>query len=258
MKLLFICLISVICSAKVYAQDHQLATELTIVTEHLPPFQIEHEDKVLGFATKIIETALANTPYQYSIRVYPWTRAMRMVEAKENVCIYSIARTPERENKFIWVNTIAKREASFVGLKAQNLKVESFQDAKQFKTAVIRDDVTHQYLLNEGFEEGKNLYVLDNTHSLLKLLTKRNGIDLILVDANTIKYRAQFNDLDPDIFQKVFQINEKPMDYYLACNINTSNEVIERLKASIDSMKQSGKLQLIITQWQYPAIKVEN
>jgi polar amino acid transport system substrate-binding protein len=229
---------------------------IEVVTEHLPPFQIDTHTKVLGFVTEIVSTALSSTPYTFNISIYPWARSYHMALNKKNTCIYSMARTAERENKFIWVNTIAERNVSLIGLSERNLHINSFEDAKKYMIAVIRDDVTHQLLVNKGFKEGINLFVVNNTHSLLMLLSKRKSIDLILADGYTIKYRAQFNKLDPAIFENVYQLNKKPLDYYFACNINTPPAIIKQLRHSINQMKVNGQIDKIISEWQYPVIRV--
>lgn len=239
-----------------YAVQESKPVHINIVTEHLPPFQISSPDAVLGFATEVVVAALAKTPYTFDINIYPWSRSYNMTLKKPNTCIYSIARTLEREDKFTWVNTIAKRNASFIGLASNNITINSIEEAKQYTTAVIQDDVTHQYLLNKGFVEGKNLYVLNDTLSLLKLLSQRQGIDFILVDAYTIKYRAQFNQLDASMFKNFYQINKTPLDYYFACNIQTSSVIIDEIRAAIANMKTTGEINKIIDEWQYPNINV--
>jgi polar amino acid transport system substrate-binding protein len=238
------------------SQEITTPPHIEVVTEHLPPFQIDTPTEILGFATEIVSTALSSSPYTFNISIYPWAQSYNMALNKKNTCIYSIARTPERENKFLWVNTIAERNVSLIGLTERNLNITSFEDAKKFMTAVIRDDVTHQLLVSKGFKEGINLFVVNNTHSLLTLLAKRESIDLILADGFTINYRAQFNNLDPKIFEKVYQLNAKPLEYYFACNIKTQPEVIKQLRHSINQMKVSGQIDKIIDEWQYPVIKV--
>lgn len=242
-------------SCHLFAQHNQ-PPHINVVTEHLPPFQIASNDQVLGFATDVVTTALSKTPYSFDIKIYPWSRAYNMTLKKQNTCIYSIARTADRENLFTWVNTIAKRNASFIGLASENIKINTFEDTRQYITAVIKDDVTHQYLLKRGFKEGKNLYVLNDTMSLLKLLSQRKGVDFILVDAYTIKYRARFNNLDANLFKNVYQINKTPLDYYLACNKDTAPSIINNIRKSIATMKASGQVSKIIDEWQYPNIKV--
>jgi polar amino acid transport system substrate-binding protein len=250
-----IVLLIFVCSSS-EAQQNDKLPHIYIVTEHLPPFQISTKTEVQGFATEIIETAFSKTPYSYDIKIFPWSRSYHMALNKENTCIYSIARTPEREDKLIWVNTIAERNTSFVSLVSQNLTLTSLEDAKRYNTAVIRDDVTHQFLLENGFKEGLNLYVINNTHSLLKLLTQRKNINFILVDPNTIKYRAEYNNLAPNLFKNGYQINEHPLTYYLACNKKTSPEVIEKIRQSITDMKVNGQIDKIINEWGYNAITV--
>ncbi|WP_448212647.1 substrate-binding periplasmic protein [Colwellia sp. MEBiC06753] len=237
---------------------NQTPTHIRIVTEHLPPFQIEMPNGVEGFATEIVSTAISNTPYSFDIKLYPWTRSYNMALKKPNTCIYSIAKTTEREQLFTWVNTIAERNASFIGLAENNYQINSIEDAKKYNVAVIRDDVTHQYLIEQGFVEGINLYVVNNTHSLLKLIAQRKGVDLILIDAFTVKYRARFNQLDPAMFKNFYQINKQPLDYYLACNKATSPTIINDLRRAIDEMKANGQLSKIIDEWQYPKIKVNH
>jgi polar amino acid transport system substrate-binding protein len=249
---LFFCFFTLSTSS----QEITFQPHIEIVTEHLPPFQIDTPNKVIGFATEIVSSALSSTPYTFNINVYPWARSLNMALNKENTCIYSIARTPAREKQFIWVNTIAKRNISFIGLTARKLSITSLEDAKKHMIAVIRDDVTHQLLIKEGFTEGLNLTVVNNTHSLLMLLVKRKSIDLILADGYTIRYRAQFNNLNPNLFENVYQLNTKPLDYYFACNIKTSPYIIEQLRYAINQLKITGKIDKIISEWQYPVIRV--
>jgi polar amino acid transport system substrate-binding protein len=256
MKVIYILKVVTVIFGIVTLPSVSQEAHIQVVTEHLPPFQIGTPTKILGFATEIVTTAISSTPYTFKISIHPWARSYNMALNKKNTCIYSMARTPERENKFIWVNTIAERNVSLIGLTERNLNINSFEDAKKYMTAVIRDDVTHQLLVKKGFKEGINLFVVNNTHSLLMLLSKRKSIDLILADGYTIKYRAQFNKLDPNIFENVYQLNKKPLDYYFACNLNTPLAIIKQLRQSINKMKVNGQIDKIISEWQYPVIRV--
>jgi len=229
------------------------AIELNIVTENIPPFQqLDQNNQVTGFATEIIRAALDKTPYHYSITIYPWSRSYNMAQKKENTCIYSIARTKEREHLFQWVGEIAQRNMFFVGLKS-NLKIQinSLADAKNYITAVVRDDVAHQLLIKNEFIEFKNYYVVDNPNSLFKLLNSRKSINLILTDDLSIDYRTKLNGLDPNLFKILFQLNKKPLSYYLACSNNTAPEIIATITKSIALLKQTGEAQNIINKWRY-------
>lgn len=224
--------------------------QLLFVTENLPPFQVKQENKITGLATEILKAALNYTPYQVQFELYPWSRSYNLAQKKENTCIYSISRTAEREDKFQWTKVIAETDAHFIGLKSnENIKINKIEDAKSYITAVIKDDYTHQLLLNNGFEEFKHFYVVNNPDSQLKLLIERKNIDLILVDFSTIPYRSKSNDINPALFTSFIQLNIKPLNFYLACSNDTSVAIIDSLSYAIDKIKATGQYQQINDKW---------
>jgi len=224
--------------------------QLTIVTEHLPPLQIAGEEKVTGFTTEVIEQALSHTKINSSIVVYPWTRALNTAKNKKNTCIYSMARLSERESRFHWIDTLATTDNYFIGLKKSSyIKINSIEEAKQYRVAVLRDDLTHKLLVKHGFTQNKNLYIVNNTHSLLKLLVARTNIDLVLADKQTIKYRAEFSHLDPAIFKVFLSLNESPLPLYLACNLHTDKKIIQQLTSAMRTIKANGQYQAIKNKW---------
>ena len=224
---------------------------LQILTEHLPPYQMTVDGKVKGFATEVIRNAMSHTNIDYSIKIFPWTRAYHMAINNKNSCIYSIARTPARENLFQWTQAIATTDSTLIGLRDnKTIAITSLEQAKQYKIAVIRDDVTHQLLLEKGFVEAENLYVVNNSSSLLKLLVQRTSIDLIFADFMTVKYRALHDDIDPSIFIPYLNLNDKPLDFYLACSLSTPKAIVNQLSRAITTIKASGQHQAIVEQWQ--------
>ncbi len=161
-----------------------------------------------------------------------------------------MARTVSREKVFQWIDIVASTDSHLIGLKSnKDINIESIEDAKKYQVAVLRDDVTHELLLSHGFIENKNLYIVNNTHSLLKLLSTRNSIDLILADSLTVKYRAIYNDIEPSLFKTFFQINKSPLDFYFACNLNTDREIIDFLRQAMTKIKQNGEHQAIENSW---------
>jgi len=225
--------------------------ELTLVTENLPPFQIRNnENEISGFSTEIIKAALNKTPYSYHIEMHPWTRAYHIAQKKQNTCIFSIAYTPERERLFQWVAPIATTNTYFIGLKSnKKIHLTSLEDAKNYITAVIKDDMSHQRLIKQGFIEFKNYYVINDSDSILKLLYTRKNIDLILIDDLTIADRAKRYHLDPNLFKPYLKLNDKPSNFYLACSNPTSTDVINTLKAAIEKLKKSSEYKNIMTKW---------
>jgi len=225
--------------------------ELTLVTESLPPFQmLDEQNKITGFATEIVQAALNKTPYSYHTEMYSWAHAYNIAQKKKNTCIFSIVRTKEREHLFQWISPIVSTNSYFVGLKANTkIKLSSMEEAKNYITAVIKDDVNYQLLIKNGFIEFKNYDVINNSDSLLKLLNTRKHIDLILIDDLTIAYRAKLAHLDPNIFKFYLKLNTKPLNFYLACSNTTPIDVINAISKAIMQLKTSGEDKKIIAKW---------
>lgn len=227
-------------------------TTITFVTENLPPYQMLIQGEISGFATEIITEALKQTDFDYQIKLYPWSRSYNYAQKKSNTCIYSIARTPNREPLFQWIQPIATSYPAFIGLKyGKDIQINSLDEAKKYITAVIRDDVAHQILVKNGFKEFKHFYVVNNSDSLLKLLITRKNIDLIMTDPLTIPYRALYKKIDGTLFASFYQITEEKQSFYLACSKSTSADIITALNKAMIAIKNNGVYQKIIDKWSF-------
>lgn len=247
-KLLSITLVLLCFATSANANNNPV---IHIVTEHLPPYQIEAKNKKLtGFAVDIINKTMARSHFAYSLKSYPWVRSYRLAQVKANHCIFSIARLKSREQLFKWVGPISKiSNTTMWALKGRKIKVNNLDDAKQYTIAVNRDDIAHTGLLERGFEEGKHLYVLDDAKSLVNLLITRPEIDLIVADNTTIKFRTEYAGATIDQLEPVYEIKDLPLNFYFACSKETDDETIRHLSEKLQSLYQDGSYDAIWEKW---------
>jgi len=235
-------------SSNICLASEPSTTFLHLVTEHSPPYQeLNAAGKVNGFTSEIIKAALKQTPYEYDLKIYPWSRSFEMTKRRANTCIFLMSRNEAREKLFQWVAPIIDTNDYFVGLSNRtDVNVATIEDIKKYKVAVLKDDRTYHKLLKLGFIENKNLYVINNTYSMLQLLLTRKEIDFILADTINVEYRAKFNKIDPNLFQTYLKLNKEPIQLFLACSLTTPKAVVNALKASIKKIKQDGTYDAII------------
>jgi polar amino acid transport system substrate-binding protein len=226
------------------------APQLKIVTEHLPPFQMDTPQGITGYASEIVQATLAQAKIDYSIEVMSWSRAYNLALRDANTCIYSISKGAERESHFQWIGAISYSLTSIYSLKKrQDIQIKTLEDAKKYTIAVTKDDITHHFLLKAGFKEGEQLYVIENVYSMLNILKGRKNIDLIIVNETILKYRAEESGVPFAELKKQLDLPELPLDFYLACSKKTDKTLIEQLTTSLQTLKDNGKFQQIRDQW---------
>lgn len=233
------------------AEVSDISRPIHIVTESLPPYQVLNQGKIEGFSTEIVKEVFKRAELPYIMSINSWTRSYNLALQRKGVCIYSIARLPFRESLFRWIGNITKTNMVIFGAKGKApFEIQSLKQALNHTVAVIKDDITHQALLKHGFKDGENLYVVENTSSLLKLLISREDIDLIVADDITIHYRALLANIDMSQISRLFEMPDLPLNFYLACNKDTDAASILRLEQALIEIKQDGSYQKIFEKWQ--------
>jgi len=226
---------------------------VTLVTEDLPPYQIINADNTIsGFATEVVLETLKRSHYNYNLTLYPWVRSYNLALNKSNTCIFSIARLPIRKKMFKWIGPITEKNNAVVwGLKSNDHSqhIKTLNDLKKYIIAVNKNDATHLGMLKNGFIEGKHLYILEHTQSLLKLLLQRPEIDFIIADDITITHRAKLADIDTNLIQRVIEIKNLPLDFHLACSLTTDKKVLKSLTEQLDGIHKDGTYEKILSKW---------
>lgn len=234
------------------------ANRITVVTEHLAPFQIVESNSITGLSTEIVKATLDKAGYKYSIEAYPWSMSYTRATKEENVCIYSLARLPERSSLFQWVGHITTSSISLYALSNNPISISRLDDAKKYKVAVMKDDVTHQFLLSKGFEENKNLYVMTNYDALLKLLeTPSRQIDLVVLNDDLINSRIKSKD-EANKYINVYKLKDLDLDFYFACSSDTEVSIVNHLVNTMKQLEQSGVNSKIRDKWHKTMVNIIN
>ena len=226
------------------------AEPVRVLTEHLPPYQIDQRSGVSGFATEVVRRTFDQAGIGYQIELLDWSRAYQLSLRHPDTCIYSISKSPERTPLFQWIGAISYNVTAMYSLSNRtDIHLTSIDDARKLVTAVTRDDITHHYLLKHGFVEGKQLYVLENVASMLNVLAGRNKIDLVIINDTILKYRAEESKVPLTSLKKQLVLPDLPLDFHLACSLKTPKETVQRLTHSLMQLKKNGEFNRIVAGW---------
>ena len=137
----------------------EAATPVTCVTEENRPVNFIQDGQVTGFSTEVVKAVLKEIDVECDFHVMPWARAYSTALHSENVLIFSILRTPEREQLFKWVGVVSPPDNSYLfALRDRKLKIHSLSDALNYKIGTINGDAREQYLESKGFVKGLQLH----------------------------------------------------------------------------------------------------
>lgn len=224
---------------------------VTVVTEELPPYNMTVDGKLTGMATEVVRAVLEEAGEQAQIQSMPWARAYDIALNTENVLIYSIARTPQREAMFKWVGIIAPTRWYLFSLPGMKFDLQSLEDARRYQIATVKEDVGEQYLIEQGFAIGRNLQSSNRyEHNYEKL--KAGRVDLWISNELNAHYLVRMASGNPDE-TAVPQLSLDDLGgangLCMAFSLNTPDELVDRFKQALQRIREDGRYAAIAARW---------
>ena len=235
MKRLWFGLLLVLC------QSVWAGPRLQVITENWRPYNYEQNGEVKGSATEIVRQVLDLAGVEYDIAVYPWTRAYHMAQHRDNVLIYSMMRTPQREALFNWIRPLAVgRTTALYRLKHSPLALpKTLDEIKQMEIVTNKDSMDHLWLTANGF--GRLHTPITLTQSVR--LFYRGRVGLIAIDNASIA--SEFNNQGLPL-ERVEMVRELfTAEPYMALSLGSDPDLAAKLKHAYDLLLEKGKIALI-------------
>ena len=227
------------------------AAALTCVTEENRPVNFLENGKVTGFSTEVIEAVLREIHLQCEFQLMPWARAYTTALHGENVLIFSILRTPEREKLFKWVGVVSPPDSSYLfALRSRKLKLDSLNDALHYKIGTINGDAREQYLEAKGFVKGIHLHgnaLPKTTYEKLKL----GRVDLWAMSEIVALDLVRRDGSDPEqMLVRALPLSELGSGgSYVAFGAKTDDQLVERFRKGLEAVKANGTFAALQKKW---------
>ncbi|MEA2066861.1 MAG: transporter substrate-binding domain-containing protein, partial [Thermotogota bacterium] len=125
----------------------------TFLTEEYPPVTYTgNNGEITGFVTDIVKEIMRRNEMEEDIFLVPWNIGFNLAKNLPNVILFSIDRTPQREELFNWIGPVGKNTTYFYSLRSKDIQLSNVDDAKKINTIATTDDWwTEQLLKDLGF-----------------------------------------------------------------------------------------------------------
>jgi len=240
MKKFFLLMASVF----IFSVQPLLSAELTILTENMPPLNYLKDGVLVGPSVEIVKEIQKRVGSHEQIKVFPWARAYKMALEKENVVLFGMTHTKDREDKFKWIGPLATKRDILVAKKDSGIVINSLEDAKKVKRiGTLRDDTRERLLKSHGFTNLES--VSDEQKNAKKLAAGR--IDLWTYKKPGLKTVCELAGVDYNEFEEVFHLRK--IDLSIAFSKKTSDSIVEKWRNAFNEMLNDGTIQRIRNKW---------
>lgn len=217
------------------------AADVVAYTENLPPLNYLENGRPAGFSVELLQKMADESGITIDIQVMPWIRAYQTAQADRDSLLFTLVRTPERENQFFWIGPVAKRQVYLFRLaKRSDIRLNDLADAKVYRIGVVRESAATRQLVASGFRQGEQLEPgNDDFMNVRKLRHER--IDLMLaLDAsaylNLEKAGGQRSEIVPAL------LVDGQSDYYIGVNRALEPQKLQALQQAFGRLQQRGEL----------------
>ncbi len=236
-------LLLLISGASVSAERYQ------VVTEEWAPYNYLKDQQIAGMTTEIVRAIMAITGDDFEMVLLPSMRASHVLKNRPRTIMYSMFRTPERENAFKWVGPIVE-ESIHAWQLARALPVSSLEQLLHAPQITTRHaGLVPDMLQSLGFDN------LDRsaTASLQlyrMLLAGRTQIIAGDTDAGVAYYNQQLNIAPGTLRQIPIELYRSSL--YIAFSPDSDDTLVQAWAAALEQLRQSGELARIQRGYQPP------
>ena len=230
------CFFSVLVTvAFVYtSQVNARADQWLAVTENFPPYNYTDAGEPAGYSTDLVKRLSIESGVNFKIEVLPWSRAMFLASSEPNVLIFSMLRTPDREDKYHWIGSIDDLSLYTWGLKSFERK--NTKPNSQLTYAVSRslDELNINMLVDKFDAQAHKIIAVETTEQLIGMLLKQR-VDRVLLAENI--WRKLKTALPEDTVHNMQRLNlVAQRELYVASSLQSEQRVILKLQQAFQKI----------------------
>lgn len=231
-----------ISATPAHAEDVGCGETFEAYSGDLQPFNYVNNAGVFdGLAVEVLRriSSRAGCPVQpRMIREISWARALDDVATGQGDIIFSLVRTPEREELFQWVGPLGQLRLGLVAQKRETIRISSRAELLNQRIGVVRGSAPASLLEDMLGADPPNMKRLVGNEQQFRML-EEGRVDLVTQSAAAAPQILDDMGLNPDDFEMVYVLSEYPL--YYALSPDADSAMITRMQKELDAMKIPGE-----------------
>lgn len=223
------------------------AQTINLLTEDAYPFQYLENKQLTGMAVEVVNEVFKRAGVGRKDELLSWKDAYDRAQMYPNTCIYSTARTENREKLFKWIGPIVENKWAAFARKGFKGSLSRPEDFAQYRVGVLQGDAKERYLkdLAVTFRVAQTDDAM-NPPKLTLNRTEPDKIDLWITGYYTGAHVAAKTGVRDIVPVWVFQTSEN----FLACQQSLPQATADKLQKALDAMKRDGTHAAIIARYE--------
>lgn len=224
----------------------QANISIKIVSEEFPPLQYQVRDSAAGYVHQYMLETIRRVQQNHPVTIasyefLPWKRALLMAEQIPNVLLFSLSRTPSREDKYLWLGEVSEYQQSLHRLKSKPMQAQTIQQAKQqgHSISIQNGSAVSDYFLSQGLKYGVDFhYSMSYQQGIQQLFHQR--IDLIALSEITARQAACQEGFDGDQLVPQIPIDALAKPLWAIFSKGTPDELVSAFRQEMRNIKAEG------------------
>lgn len=228
-----------------YFNSSDFPGTIQIYTESYPPITfMNNYGEITGYGSDIAKEIMKRNRLFVDIKLSTWSNGYELALINPNFCLFTMDRTPARENLFHWVGPIGTNSTYFYTLAGSSIVINSIEDAMNLTSVgTVSSWFSDQHLRNLGFT---NL-ISDSDPAVLTEKLLNGEIDAFVCSEVTFPDILRTQGYQYSQVNPVFSLMSS--DYYITFSKTTSVEIVNQWQTTFSAIQQDGTVDALRRRW---------
>lgn len=161
---------------------------VSLVADPFPPYQYMKGSEITGLDYEIIREAFRSQGLSISVTLHPWDECIQLMDQGLSHGIFQIAKTPEREKRFLFSDLLRVARTVFYCNRANPVVLDR-GDRLIGQLQVSKIAVVKGYSYGQEFDNLQGIRRISvNSHQESLLQLSANNVDLAIIDKGVGAY----------------------------------------------------------------------